>query len=73
MKRLFDELIEFVDDVVDDLDIRNEINYLRTILKTGTGADRQLAVWERTHDLKQVVDYIIQESHVGVDDPEPEL
>jgi len=33
----------------------------------GTGADRQLDVWEQSHDTKNVVDYIIEETHKGLD------
>ncbi len=68
VKDLLRELVEFVDDVVDDLDSREEVAYVFKILEMGTGADRQLAVWERTQDLKQVVDYIIEETHRGVVD-----
>jgi carboxylate-amine ligase len=32
----------------------------------GAGADRQLRVFEETGDLKKVVDYIIEETEVGV-------
>jgi carboxylate-amine ligase len=61
------EYLQFVDDVVDELDSREEINYIHKILEMGTGADRQLAVYERTGgDLKAVVDYIISETKVGL-------
>ncbi len=60
------ELIEFVDDVVDELGSRTEINYINKIMETGTGADRQLKVWEQTDDLKKVVDYIIEETQHGL-------
>ncbi len=63
---LLDELLEFVDDVLDDLDNREEVNYARKILEMGSGADRQLAVWEQSNDLKRVVDYIIEETHQGL-------
>ncbi len=63
---LGEELINFVDDVVDDLNSREEVNYLRTIMERGTGADRQLKVFEETQDLKQVVDYIVAETNVGL-------
>jgi len=62
------EYLEFVDDVVDELDSREELNYIHEILEMGTGADRQLRVYERTRDFKQVVDYIIEETEVGVTD-----
>jgi carboxylate-amine ligase len=60
------EYLDFVDDVVDELDSREEINYIRQILETGNGADRQLRVFEQTGDLKKVVDYIIEETEVGL-------
>jgi carboxylate-amine ligase len=65
-RSLIAELLEFIDDVVDELGSRNEINYVQTILANGTGADRQIAVWEKTKDLKAVVDYIISETHHGL-------
>ena len=72
---LIDELFAFVDDVVDELGSRNDVNYIRTMLNSGTGADRQLEVFRQTNSLKRVVDYIIKETHHGLDvplpDPEP--
>jgi glutamate---cysteine ligase / carboxylate-amine ligase len=63
---LIGELLEFVDDVVDELGCREEIGYVQRILEVGTGADRQLRVWERTQDLKAVVDHIVEETHAGL-------
>src|SRR5438067_542498 len=60
------EYLEFVDDVVDELDSREELNYIHKILEMGTGADRQLRVFQETGDLKRVVDYIIEETEVGL-------
>ncbi len=68
---LIRELLQFVDDVVDELDSREEISYVHKILEMGTGADRQLRVFEQTQDLKAVVDYIIEETKVGLDQPSP--
>jgi carboxylate-amine ligase len=65
-RSLASELLEFVDDVVDELGSRKEVEYLNTILKNGTGADRQLAVWEKTKDLRKVVDFIIEETSHGL-------
>lgn len=65
-KHLAHELLDFVDDVVDDLGSRHEVQYIDKILEMGTGADRQLDVWERTRDFRQVVDYIVSETEVGV-------
>jgi carboxylate-amine ligase len=66
LRDLILEYLDFVDDVVDELDSREEINYVHKILEMGTGADRQLRVFQETGDLKKVVDYIIEETEVGV-------
>lgn len=60
------ELLDFIDDVVDDLGSRNHINYIRTILEHGTGADRQLAVFNATGNMEKVVDYITDETVRGL-------
>lgn len=52
------ELLEFVDDVVDDLGSRHAINYVHKMMENGTGADRQLKIYEETNNLVNVVDYI---------------
>ncbi len=65
---LIQEYLEFVDDVVDELDSREEIGYIHKILEMGSGADRQLRVFRETNDLKKVVDYIIEETEVGLDE-----
>jgi carboxylate-amine ligase len=49
-----------VDDVVDDLGSRKEIEHVHTILERGTSADRQLQVYRETNDLKAVVDDLIK-------------
>jgi carboxylate-amine ligase len=68
---LIREYLEFVDDVVDELDSREELNYIHTMLEQGSGADRQLRVYRETGDLKKVVDYIIDETEVGLEELEP--
>jgi glutamate---cysteine ligase / carboxylate-amine ligase len=68
-RALIREVIEwFVDDVVDELGSRKEVEYAFKILDEGTSADRQLAVYERTGDLKAVVDQLIAETREGVFD-----
>ena len=66
-RELVEELLVFVDDVVDDLGSREEVNYIREMMRQGTGADRQVEVYNRTKDLKSVVDYIITETHHGLE------
>ena len=36
------------------------------IMREGTGADRQLAVWEQTLDMESVVDHIVAETYEGL-------
>ena len=52
------ELLDFVDDVVPHLGSRHAINHVHKMLEQGTGADRQLKVYEQTNNLTDVVDYI---------------
>ncbi len=52
------ELLDFVDDVLDDLGSRHAVNLVHKIMDAGTGADRQLAIFEETQSLVDVVDYI---------------
>jgi carboxylate-amine ligase len=52
--------------VVDELGSREEVSKVTKILENGTGADRQLKVYEQTKDLKKVVDYIIEQTYEGI-------
>jgi carboxylate-amine ligase len=67
---LIEEYLAFVDDVLDELGSREEVEYIREIMKNGTGADRQLQVYRETGDMKAVVDYIIEETETGVEEDE---
>jgi carboxylate-amine ligase len=63
---LAEELLEFVDDVVDDLGSRKEVEGVLRIAKNGTSADRQLARFKETGDLRDVVDQLLEETLIGV-------
>lgn len=64
---LIREMIEwFIGDVVDELGSRQEVEYAYRILQEGSSADRQIATYQRTGDLKAVVDQLIQETSEGV-------
>ena len=65
-RELAKEMLAFVDDVVDELGSRDEVERVNWILENGTGADRQLRVYERTGDLMKVVDYICEETCHGL-------
>ena len=56
----------FIDDVVDELGSRKEVEYAYRILQEGSSADRQLATYQRTGSLKAVVDQLIKETAEGV-------
>jgi len=60
------ELLEFVDDVLDDLGSRKEVEHIHTILERGTSADEQLQVYRETNDLKAVVDRLIERTMENV-------
>lgn len=66
MRELAFELLEFVDDVVDDLDSRKDVEYVHTILREGTSADRQLRVHQRTGSMEAVVEHLAAETMQGV-------
>jgi carboxylate-amine ligase len=66
-RELIREMIEwFIGDVMDELGSRKEIEYAYRILDEGSSADRQLATFRRTGDLKAVVDQLIRETEEGV-------
>jgi carboxylate-amine ligase len=66
-RELILEYLEMIDPVVDELGSREAINGVREILEIGTGADRQLAVFESSGgDLKAVVDYMAEETAAGL-------
>ncbi len=66
-RELIHELVEwFIGDVLDELGSRKEVEYAYRILEEGASADRQLATYRRTGDLKTVVDQVIAESAEGL-------
>jgi glutamate---cysteine ligase / carboxylate-amine ligase len=69
MRALATELLEFVDDVVDDLGSRSAVEYVNTILNEGTSAERQLRVYQATGDLKEVVRHLVKETRGGIGEP----
>ena len=60
-------MIEWLlEDVIDEFGGRKDIEYAFKIMEEGTSADRQLATYKRTGDLKAVVDQLIAETAEGV-------
>jgi carboxylate-amine ligase len=66
-RSLIHEILEFIAPEVDELGSQREMQHIEKILREGTGADRQLAVWERTQDTKAVVDEIVAETYEGLE------
>lgn len=64
-KLLAQELLELVDDVVDELGSRKEVEHVNTILTRGTSSDRQVEVYRRTGSFESVVDHLIRETAEG--------
>jgi len=63
---LIDEILAWVDDVLDGLGSRDEVEYVYTILREGTSADRQLEVYRQTDHLRAVVDHVVEETQESV-------
>lgn len=69
MRAAIHDLLDFVDDVVDDLGSRREIQHIRTLLNSpqGTGADRQIAIYQQTGKIQDVVDLLLQQTLRGIE------
>ena len=62
MRDAINETLDFVDDVVDDLGSRQEMTYPSLLANpNGTGADRQLAIYQQTHDIQKVIKLLMDE------------
>jgi carboxylate-amine ligase len=66
VRELIVEYLAFVDDVLDELGNRKEIEYIHTMLERGSGADRQLQVFRETGSLQAVVDYMAAETRADL-------
>ena len=74
MRQSIGELLDFVDDVVDDLGSRSEIAYMRDLLDDprGTGADRQIAIYQESQDIHQVQQFLMEQTMQAVKAVEPQ-
>jgi glutamate---cysteine ligase / carboxylate-amine ligase len=68
-RELLHEMLQLLAEEVEELGNQREIEHIERIIREGTGADRQLAVWERTQDMKAVVDQIVAETNEGLAEP----
>jgi len=65
LKVLMNEILEWIDDVVDELNIRKEVEYVHRILEEGSSADRQRRIHEEKGTLQAVVDQLVAETREG--------
>jgi carboxylate-amine ligase len=65
LRLLMGELIEFVDDIAEQLGTQEEIAHIHQILKRGTSAERQLQTFQETQSLEAVVDMLIEDTLAG--------
>ena len=71
MRRSIHELLDFIDDVLDDLGSRSEIDYLRNLVESeqGTGADRQMALYKQTGNTGDVIRFLMHQTMQGIPIP----
>lgn len=65
-RSLIYELLEFLEDVINQLGTEEEMDYIHKMLQEGTSADRQLSTYEETDSMEAVVDQLIDETLEGV-------
>lgn len=68
MRESISELLDFVDDVLDDLGSHREIHHLRMLLEDarGSGADRQIAIYQQTGSVKAVIEFLMEQTIEGI-------
>ncbi len=67
MRDLALEILEFVDDVLDDLGSRAAVEGVHRILREGTSAEKQLQIFKETGSLQAVVQYLVRETRRGTE------
>ena len=75
-RTLLNELLEFISTETDELGSAEQMAHVEKIIREGTGADRQVAAWERNHNMHDVVDLIVRETYENLnvpDQPAPAL
>ncbi|HZF56024.1 MAG TPA: carboxylate-amine ligase, partial [Polyangiaceae bacterium] len=63
---LVEELLEFVAEAADIFQSHNDLDRIRTLVKEGSSADRQLRIFEQTKSYNAVVDDLIEQSKIGM-------
>lgn len=58
-KEVVQRILDYVSDVIDKLKCGRDLEYVREMLKRGTGADRQLEDYKKSGNMEDVVDLIM--------------
>jgi carboxylate-amine ligase len=66
VRKLIEQLLAWLDDVMDDLGSREEVEYAYTTLSEGTSADRQRAIYQKTGDFRAVVEHVVEETQANI-------
>ena len=68
MRASIHELLDMVDDVADDLGTCSDLSYIRNLVDDtrGTGADRQIAIYQQTGSIQAVYQYLMQQTLAGI-------
>jgi carboxylate-amine ligase len=68
MRESISDLLDFVDELIDDLGSCTEIEYLRRLLADprGTGDDHQIAFYEQTGSMDEVNQFLMQQTMQGI-------
>lgn len=65
VRSLIVEMLDFVAEAAEIFQSQHELDGIRRILKEGTSADRQLAVFAKTQSYQAIVDDLIEQSMIG--------
>ena len=62
------ELLDFTQDIADDLGAQQEFDHIRTLLASphGTGADRQIEIYRETGDVQKVISMLMEQMLQGI-------
>ena len=68
------ELLDMVDDVAGDLGTRSDLAYMRNLVDDprGTGADRQIDLYQKTGSIHAVHQFLLQKTMEGIPIYSPE-
>ena len=65
-KELVEEIIELVDETAEIFGTKEQIAKIRDIVTQGTSAHRQIQVFEKNKDMREVVDWLMHETMQGI-------